>query len=152
MQTLIISHLLYLNKDQRYRLHSGEPIETVGVSVPVLFEKGSTSEPAKELFCKYTLTNEPPNKGIVPTEQGYILNLPQKIVAETKTNEEKLKLDALNKVPTSENILDVRDGGHQYLHFKQYNKIHFSNIEMNIVHIIDIRDEDFLIDSLDQTS
>ena len=152
MTKLIISHHLYLNKDQRYKLHSGEPVEVIGVSVPVLFEKGNTSEPAKELFCKYTLTNCPPNRGIIPTTQGYALNLPQKIVAEAKNDQEKLLLESLNKVPTSENILDEKDGGHRYLHFKQYNKVEFKNLSMNVVHIIDIRDEDFLIDSLDQIS
>lgn len=152
MSTLIISHHLYLDRDQRYDLHYGKEVDLVGVSVPVLFNKGSTTEPASELFCKYKLTNESPNKAIIPTEEGYTLNLPQKLNAEPKNEEEKKLLESLNKVPTSENLLDEKDGGHRYLHFKQYNKVHFNKQEMNVVHIIELRDIDFLVDSLDYKS
>ena len=80
MTTLIISHYLYLNREQRYLLHENkEPIEVHGISVPVWFQKGNTSEPAKEVFCKYRITNETTTKSITATNCGYLINLPQMI-------------------------------------------------------------------------
>ena len=62
MATLTISHYIYLTKEQRYALHERQPIEAIGISVPVWFNKGNTSEPAKEIFCKYQIANESVNK------------------------------------------------------------------------------------------
>ena len=52
MATLTISHYVYLNREQRYDIHDLKPVEVIGVSVPVWFNNGNTSEPAKEVFCK----------------------------------------------------------------------------------------------------
>ena len=57
MLTLVISHNINLSREERYNLHQGKPVTTVGVSVPVWFEKGNTSEPAQEVFVLYRLTN-----------------------------------------------------------------------------------------------
>ena len=57
MITLATSHNIYLTHEDRYALVKGQTVESVGVSVPVWFIKGTTSEPAVEVFCKYVLTN-----------------------------------------------------------------------------------------------
>jgi hypothetical protein len=56
-----------------------EKIEVIGASVPVWFYRGNTSEPAKEIFSKYILTNLETNEAILRTKEGYQINLPQKV-------------------------------------------------------------------------
>ncbi|NIQ13767.1 MAG: hypothetical protein GTO02_04995, partial [Candidatus Dadabacteria bacterium] len=45
---LVISHNLFLTKEQRYKWHDGEDLEVVGVSVPVWLDEKKSSEPATE--------------------------------------------------------------------------------------------------------
>ena len=75
--TLTISHYIYLTREERYALFEGKRLETIGVSVPVWFRKGDTSEPTQEVFCKYTITNKLSFRSIVQNDEGYTLNLPQ---------------------------------------------------------------------------
>jgi hypothetical protein len=57
MLTLTVSHNIFLTKKQRYELSVVEStLEVIGISFPVWFYKGKTSEPAKEVFCKYILS------------------------------------------------------------------------------------------------
>ena len=58
MITISISHIIYLDKNERYDLYHGKKIKKIGFFVPVCFCNGETSEPAHEIFCKYFLTNE----------------------------------------------------------------------------------------------
>lgn len=139
MATLTISHYIYLTKEQRYALHEGQNIEVIGVSVPVWFQKGSTSEPAKELFCKYELTNEKVNKVISKIEEGYAINIPQKI--ET-TNEMQISLSQ------SDRLLDRVDKGDEFLDFKQYNKALYNHREFDVVHFVEIKKLETLVETL----
>jgi len=139
MTTLVISHYIYLSKDQRYNLHAGQEMEAVGVSVPVWFHKGSTSEPAKEFFCKYKLTNENTNKVISKTDEGYLVNLPQKL--QKKTDESIFS-------GGSEKLLDIDDNGSESLDFRQYNKDKHGETEFNIVHFVEIKTLETLVDTL----
>lgn len=148
MAILTISHFLYLTRDQRYRIHAGEPVETVGVSVPVWFLKGNTSEPARELFCKYKITNDPINKAIITGEEGYTINLPQKIDLKPEDKVDESFREAMKNLPTSEKLLDPKDKGTANLHFKQYNQIIIDSIEFSVIHIVELQNEDYLIDSL----
>lgn len=146
MATLTISHYIYLDRDQRYQLHAGTPVEVVGVSVPVWFHKGTTSEPAQELFCKYKLTNEAGNKAIMPTEEGYSVNLPQK---DKDSPEDKETQEAVAMLQgTSERLLDIKDGGSEMLEFRQYNKVHKDKHEFNVVHFVEIKPDELLSDTL----
>jgi hypothetical protein len=144
MNVLIISHYIYLNREQRYELHSGKKIEVVGISIPVWFNKGTTSEPAKELFCKYQITNEPKEKEITPFEEGYIINLPQK----PDLDEQEMNLYFSVETKTSENLLDIKDGGSEELEFKQYSKIKKDNKEFNVLHFVEIKTEEVLKNTL----
>jgi hypothetical protein len=138
MQTLCISHYIYLTKQQRYDLHDKKEIEVIGVSTPVWFDKGTTSEPAKELFVKYNLTNEEENKNISQTKDGYWINLPQ---------EKNLDKSVLEKI-SSKNLLDIQDGGIEELSFRQYNTISYQNKKFNIIHFVEIKPIEFLTNSL----
>lgn len=146
MATLTISHYIYLNRDQRYQLHAGESLEIVGVSVPVWFHKGTTSEPAQELFCKYKLTNEPGNKAIMPNEEGYSINLPQKDKDSPEDMEAQQAIGMM--LGTSERLLDIKDGGSEMLEFRQYNKVHKDKYAFNVVHFVEIKPDELLKDTL----
>lgn len=142
MATLTVSHYIYLTKEQRYDLHAKKEIETTGVSVPVWFHKGSTSEPAKEIFCKYKLTNGNDNKIITKMNEGYVINLPQKIEKEDVTDETPV-FEA-----TSEKLLDIEDNGAESMDFRQFNKVNYNGKEFNIVHFIEIKTIETLINTL----
>jgi hypothetical protein len=138
MATLTVSHYIYLTRDQRYRLHSGEALEVVGISVPVWFDKGTTSEPAREIFCKYKLTNNPANKAITPYKEGYNINLPQKT---DSASPQKI-------MTSSKKMLDINDGGSESLEFRQYNVIHTEENKFNVVHFVEIKPEELLKNTL----
>lgn len=134
MASLIISHSVFLTKEERYKIHENKEIKVVGVTTPVWFEKGTTSEPAKEIFCNYYLTNDPEQKVIVPLEDGYLINLPQ-------NNED-------TEIPNSKLLLNEEDGGIMNLMFKQVSLITYYDKEFNVVHFVDIKDKDVFLESL----
>lgn len=107
MLTLTISHNIFLTREQRYLIANKEKIEVIGVSVPVWFYRGNTSEPAKEIFSKYILTNLETNEAILRTKEGYQINLPQKV--ESSSVEKRL--------------LDITDGGAECLFYREFNKV-----------------------------
>jgi hypothetical protein len=133
---LSIAHHIFLTREQRYALHDREKIRAIGVSLPVWFYKGATSEPGEEVFCDYLITNR---KGedissiklpVVNTDPSYTINLPQipeDYEREVLTNDEwrvmsieKRRKWYQDNIPpmSSKNLLDFKDGGAQYLSFK----------------------------------
>lgn len=148
MATLTISHYIYLRREERYKLHNGESLEITGISVPVWFHRGNTSEPAKEIFCKYKLTNEPTNKIIVSTEEGYQINLPQKLELGGENVPKEVQDVVSVKLGTSERLLDTKDGGSELLEFRQYNKIKKDIQEFNVVHFVEIKPYELLRDTM----
>lgn len=130
MATLTITHYIYLTNEQRYNLHFGENIEVIGVCVPVWFHRGTTSEPAQEIFCKYLIKNEKPGNAISLLEEGFSINLPQ------------------NKEGLSQDLLDIKDDGKEKLVFRQYNKFFKGPHKMNIVHFIEIKSDELLKETL----
>ena len=144
MATLTISHYIYLTKEQRYALHERKPIEVIGISIPVWFNKGNTSEPAKEVFCKYQITNDSINRILLQTDEGYNVNIPQNVEVHNENNE---PLTATH-FSTSEQLLDLSDGGVEYLEFKQYTKLNKKMHKFNVVHFFDIKSDSKLLGSL----
>lgn len=146
MLTLIVSHYIYLNRDERYTLFNGNTVETVGVSVPVWFEKGSTSEPAREIFCKYKITNIKNHKIIKVLKDGYEINLPQSttLINKLATTNDSKQLENLKKIfsnfDRSLKLLDAEDGGAEWLEFKQYDKMKFKKKNVEVVHSVEIKD------------
>jgi hypothetical protein len=133
MLTLTISHNVFLNEKQRYDLHRGEPVEVIGASVPVWFHKGNTSEPAKEVFCLYRLTNDKFFRPIMQTTNGYHISLPQKPDA--------------HKMTTSINLLNIKDGGSEWLYFTQSNIIQGKK-KFTTIHFIEIKPIEKLLKTL----
>jgi hypothetical protein len=148
---LSISHLIFLTRDERYKLVAGEEITVVGVSVPIR----SPEDIPVEVFCRYILQNKSENLRILNTPAGYLINLPQKVHvqipilsddewramsrAEQEDWYERYRLPA-----TAESLKDIRDGGAAYL------KFHYISLskQSRVVHIIEIKTMELLLQSL----
>lgn len=132
---LTISHYIYLTKEERTQLFNQTSVNTVGISIPVWFNKGTTSEPAKEIFCNYLITNDAISKQIKPNSNGYSINLPRDFINFKNEN-------------SAIRLLDVEDGGCEELIFKQYSKLNKENKYFNIIHFIEIRPIEILLSTL----
>lgn len=132
---LTISHYIYLTKEERMQLFNQTSVNTVGISIPVWFNKGTTSEPAKEIFCNYLITNDATSKQIKPNSNGYSINLPRDFINFKNEN-------------SAIRLLDVEDGGCEELIFKQYSKLNKENKYFNIIHFIEIRPIEILLSTL----
>ena len=143
---LCVSHNVFLTKEQRYDIYEGKQVEVVGVSVPVWFyDKSETSEPAIEVFCKYTIVSDNKNqsKGIDVIDDGYKIYL-----SNDKDNILPTKIKKFFKkkdyIPCSKLLLDVKDGGAEWINFKVYEISDY----VNIIHSIEIQKIENLTDSL----
>jgi len=160
---LSVSHHIYLTESERYGLHHGATIQTVGVSIPVWFYKGTTSEPAVELFCDYTIVNRSADLSAVKTTEknGYYINIPQipkdykppkKISDEEWRNLPPHKIKTYyqeNKRPLcSTRLLNPIDGGGAYLAWRMNDIIKKDKKTVYIQNFIQIRDVSELKDSL----
>lgn len=134
--TLSICHHLYLTKEQRYSFHEGNNLEIIGISMPVWCHKNKTSEPASELFCEYKLINECKRIFIKPQNNGYEIIIPP---PNNRLGE---------KMPNTLDLLDLRDGGIEQLSFRQTNKINKKGKVRNILHYVEIKDIEYLLQTL----
>lgn len=149
MLTLAIYHGIHLNRNERYALHNGHDIATTGISVPVWFKGKMTSEPAKEVFCRYILRNPRKDFPIQILQDGYEISLPYREgYAPTISDDEWRKLNAEQPekldlyysrfIPevSSRNLLDVADGGVGSLAYREQNKVKKEKYEVTIIHYI----------------
>ena len=159
MLTLIISHNIHLEKSERYNLAKGDDVVAVGVSVPVWYYKGNTSEPASEVFCKYILTNKPNEFPVSMCEHGYRINLPQ--IPATSELRKKPKdwfkyglhqrIDWYKRYSfpvTGNDLVDLKDGGLEFIRYNHYHKVAGYGSKINVTHMIRIDKMETLIDSL----
>lgn len=149
MSILCISHNIFLEKEQRYSLYKGNTIEVVGVSVPVwLHNKRETSEPGVEVFCKYILKceNKQFQKNIEIIDEGYEITLFKESFSTNVQNKIKkyFKIKNNNYIPSAKSLLDIKDGGSEWLNFQIYE----SNDLLNILHSIEIQKIENLLTSL----
>ncbi len=133
MLVLSILHNIFLSREEIKRLHNGENIEVISASLPVWYVKGTTSEPAEEVFCKYTITNQKEDIPIIVKKDGYVINVPQipKDYIEAKISDaewetwdqnQKNKWYLENPKPlSSASLLPLSEGDSEFLHFKEYN-------------------------------
>lgn len=151
MLSLTVHHNLFLTRDERYRLHAGEDIETIGISIPVWVLKNVTSEPAKEVFCKYILKNPQKNIPININEDGFTIYMPYREGIEMNVSDEEwrflnmhnpLKLDSLYAQTIQEvstkSLLDIKDGGSCSLNYREHNKIRRGSDDevVSVIHFI----------------
>lgn len=155
MLTLILSHYIYLDRAERYKLFNGESVETSGISIPVWFEKGSTSEPAQEVFCRYKIKNVRDHESIKSLKDGYEINLPQSValIDKIKSGIDNETFESLKKLyelyDRSLKLLDPEDGGAKWLSFKQYGTLTYKRKKVDVVHSVEIKDIEILKKTLD---
>ena len=154
MLSIAVHHNIWLTRDQRYALHEGIELVVVGVSIPVWVHNNRvTSEPAKEVFCKYYLKNPKYDDPIQIVKDGYEITMPNRVGAVPNLSDEEwrylnandpVKLDAYyEKCPraaNSKNLLDIKDGGSKYLSFREHNKIKSNDEFVNFIHFVNVAD------------
>lgn len=128
--TLTVSHNIFLERDQRYKLFAGEQVECVGVSVPIWYYQRRTSEPGNEVFCKYKLIATEYKIFVKHYDEGYEIFLPQR-----SFNPEDNRANPL----TLKNILDHKDGGIEWIAFRQFGEAKRQKKKVNIVHFVEIK-------------
>lgn len=135
MLTLTVSHNLFLTRQQRYELcQTDVAMEVVGVSVPVWFLGGRTSEPAREVFAKYILSITDNSTAIKRHSEGYIINLPK-----TLSNVER---------SVAQLLMDPEDGGQSMIQYKEYSNGRYKKNAYRAIHTVEIYDMSVLEDSL----
>lgn len=151
--TLSISHNIFLTPEQRMSWFNGQNIHVIGVSCPIWHDEKTTSEPANEVFSIYTLLNSEENIFIRDVDNGYEITVPKEPaeappynVFDKMTTDEKMHWQS-QQTTTIKNILDIKDGGIEWLAFRQFNKTRHSD-GLNIVHYVEIKDISELIDTL----
>ena len=134
-RVLIINHIIHLTPGQRKTLvDDRQPVAAIGVSVPVWFDDSKKSKPAHEVFCQYSLTNEPKNLPVVVTPSGYKINLVQ-----PKPDEET--------APDYKKLGDKEGAG--WLQFKQLQMIEGANgPKSKVPHYVEIRDWEYFWDGV----
>ncbi len=162
MLSLTIHHNIHLSKQQRYDLHDGKEIKTIGYSIPVWFIDKTTSEPAKEVFCVYLLKNPKQEIPIQILDNGYEITIPYREGTKLNISDEEWrslkaqnpeKLEQLYKqlLPevSSKNLLDIADGGSGgYLSYREHNKVMKNDQPLNIMHYVCIHTIESLNESL----
>lgn len=167
MLNLAIQHFIYLTRAQRYALHEGIELVVVGVSIPVWFLQRRTSEPAKEIFCKYHLKNPHHDQPIQILDDGYEVSLPYREgqplcndKGQPLSDEEWRVLNATNPDKLNELyhkhvtevssrlLLDSSDGGNQLMAYREHNKIRQENSELSIIHYVNLLDMERLTSTL----
>lgn len=160
MLSLTIQHKIYLTKEQRYALHEGINLVVVGVSIPIWFGKNYTSEPGKEVFCRYYLKNTKKDIPIQILEDGYEIVIPNRKGWRPEISDEewrKMKQEGtvqkkyydkcISRV-TSKNLLDIKDGGSECLFYREHNKVIKNEVTTKTAHFINIEDMELLTNSL----
>jgi hypothetical protein len=158
MLSLAIHHNVWLTRDQRYAIHNGIELVVIGVSIPVwVSEKRMTSEPAKEIFCKYFIKNPKFDAPIQIVNDGYEITLPNREGTLPNLTDEDWRYlnmndpskltamyDKCQKASNSKNLLDLCDGGSKNLSFREHNKGKIGNEPVNFIHFVNIEDIDLL--------
>lgn len=147
--SLTIQHNIHLTREERYALHEGDEITTIGVSLPVWFYGKLTSEPAVEVFCIYQLKNPKKDMPIQILSNGYEITLPFREGIDLKISDEEWRDLSLNNPDrleglykqtvteiSSKSLLDLRDGGSEHLMYREHNKVKKGDEILSIMHFV----------------
>lgn len=161
MLNLAIQHVVHLTRSQRYALHDGIDLVVTGMSVPVWYVDKATSEPAREVFCKYYLKNAKADVPVEAKDDGYEITLPYRQGKSLEIsnedwrelqmkNPEKLEhmYDQCVQEVSSKNLLDIIDGGSAYLSYREHSEVMQDDKKLHIIHFIQICDISQLLESL----
>lgn len=142
-------------------MHAGINLVVTGVSVPVWYMGKATSEPAKEVFCKYWIANTREDRPIAIQDDGYDLVLPyregkgldlsdedyRELLLKNPAKLEHLYAQCVQPV-SSQNLLDIGDGGGAYLSYREHSEVRHEGKKLQIVHFVQISDMESLKESL----
>ena len=162
MLHLAITHNIHLSKEECYKLHEQQEVQTISVSIPVWHSGLVTSEPAKEVFCQYILRNTQQDIPVQILKEGYLVHLPYRPANEVKpltdeewrflnmNDQEKLRDYYRSQKPevSAKNLLDLKDGGSGCLMYREHNTVNNDGKQLNLMHFVNIRRDDHLIESL----
>jgi hypothetical protein len=156
---LVLHHNLFLTRDQRYALHAGQDVETVGTTVSVWCRGSVTTEPAKEIFCRYLIRNLGQDLPIKMVNDGFEIALPNRQPLTSQISNDlwrqlsEKEWDEFYQMfrdgASTSNLLNVEDGGSACLMYREHNKIRYMDDVslLTIIHLIQIRDYQILEDS-----
>jgi len=145
MLVLSILHNIFLNETEIESLTKGEEIETIGVSVPVWYYEGNTSEPAEEVFCKYKISINNKKESVSISKNGYTINFPKlpNNYEEKKLSDERASKMTEEQVekwykenPKLPNINELYKNGET--HFKKHTKKKQKGKLTNLVHCVEV--------------
>lgn len=144
-QILSISHNIFLNRDQRYAINNKKIIEVIGTNLPVWFSGERTSEPGQEIFCSYRIhPYKSVFKNIKVSREGYdVYLLQEKEDIGSMPSKIKKFFYKTNNSPCVKSLLDIRDGGSEWLYFRSYERKY-----INIIHSMEIQKIENLVESL----
>ena len=161
MLNLTIHHNVHLTREERYALHDGGEVVVVGVSVPVWFSGKNTSEPGREVFCRYVLKNPRKETPIQILDDGYEVTIPYREGTKLKMSNEEwrtlcrenpAKLEAIYKMQVPEvssaNLLDAADGGCGCLYYRENNKVQSGKHLIGIMHYVCLNSAEHLSGSV----
>lgn len=157
MLVLSILHNIFLSKEEVDSLFEKEEIETIGVSVPVWYFEGNTSEPAEEVFCKYKLILGDEKQSISIMKNGYCINLPNlpEDYQEKRLTEKqliKMSEDDVEKWkeenPAYINVKELLKEDKQEIVFKHFLKKKYNKRMTNLIHTVEIAKLEKLVGSL----
>ncbi len=138
---LTILHNIQLSREERYYLQNEENVvQIIGICVPVWCNGEETSEPAREIFCRYVLKNSKIDKAIRILEDGFIITLPNYI--KVKATDGLIFANKSNNQRSYKNLLDPIDCGGRTLQYREKNKAIYKNRQITIMHYVNIRDEE----------
>lgn len=159
MLSLSIQHNICLTREEAYALHRGEEIVVNGCSVPVWHKDGVSSEPAKEVFCRYVLRNIKEESPVKIIDCGYDIVIPfREATSPDITTEEwkKLKKENPEKLEeiysktisevSSKNLLDEEDGGNRRLIYREHSKVKKGSDSLKVIHYVNITREEEIKD------
>ena len=147
MATLTVAHHINLTRQQRYDLHNGQEIDVIGVAIPVWFYKGNTSEPAQEIFCKYKIKNQKNGVNITRVEEGFEINMPHVDIHDYGDLNPDFVKQMQIKIGTTDCLLDLEENGKEEVYFKFYQKLEIEKKLHHLIHFVEIKTIEQLIDS-----
>lgn len=141
MSVLSICHTIYLDKENRYKLHNRISVETVGFNFPVWMKDTRMSSPQQEIFCKYLLTNSGQGQSVELQGNRYIVNLP----------DEKHFTEFLIGIPcdplNSKRLLNPEDDGTGTMNFQFTDQTTINEKPYKVVHFVDIKDYSYFYEN-----
>lgn len=154
MIALSILHNVFITPEDIQKLKNKEDVTVVGCSVPVWYSRGTTSEPAEEVFCRYKLTTKSELLPVRIMKTGYHINIPAwpedykepdmpvEVWKKLSEREREVWMHENQVPPSLKRLLPIEEGGNNKLLFKE---IQGDRVKKDIIiHVIELKTMDYL--------